>query len=221
MHLFDPSYFFYGGDAIVGGHLPNAVGCAYARKYQGQNNAVMAIFGDGATNGGAFFESLNIASAQKLPLIFLCENNGYAIGTKIERVSPFKKQAHKAKAYMPTIEVDGMDPLAVYRSVKKALEYVSDDLGPIFIEAMTCRFEGHSMSDSNSYRSSQEMKICKSQDPIEKIKNMIDPKIANELEKKAQEVINEAVEFAKNSPSPDISDLKKHTFTQEIKDVIS
>ena len=95
MHLFEPSRFFYGGDAIVGGHIPNAVGCAYARKYQGNDDGVMVIFGDGATNGGAFFESLNNAATQKLPLLFLCENNEYAIGTNIQRVAPFREQAKK------------------------------------------------------------------------------------------------------------------------------
>jgi len=120
MHLFDPSRFFYGGDAIVGGHIPNAVGCAYARKYKEEEEGVLVIFGDGATNGGAFFESLNIASAWKLPIIFLCENNRYAIGTEITRVSPFLEQSRKAAPYMPTREVDGMDALAVYEAVKEA-----------------------------------------------------------------------------------------------------
>ncbi len=221
MHLFDPSHFFYGGDAIVGGHLPNAVGCAYARKYQGQNYGVMAVFGDGATSGGAFFESLNIASAQKLPLVFLCENNRYAIGTKIERVSPFEKQAQKAKPYMPTVEVDGMDAIAVYDEVKKAQEYVCDGHGPIFVEAFTCRFEGHSMSDSNSYRSSQEMSICKSKDPIKRVRKKIDPSIAEELETRAQKTVDDAIEYAKNSPLCDTAELKKNIFTKEIAHVVS
>ncbi len=221
MHLFDPSRFFYGGDAIVGGHLPNAVGCAYARKFQGQKHGVLVLFGDGATNGGAFFESLNIASAQKLPLLFLCENNRYAIGTRIERVSPFAKQANKAKPYMPVVEVDGTDVIAVYEAVSKAQHYISEGHGPIFIEAMTCRYEGHSMSDSNSYRSSQEMAICKSQDAIEKIKEKIDPKLVQILEQKAQKVVDDAVEFAKNSLQPDIKDLKKNIFTEEFTHVVS
>jgi len=221
MHLFDPSHFFYGGDAIVGGHLPNAVGCAYARKYQGEEHGVMAIFGDGATNGGAFFESLNIAAAQKLPLVFLCENNRYAIGTRIDRVAPFEKQAEKAKPYMPTVEVDGMDPIAVYHAVQKAQQYVSEGHGPIFVEAMTCRYEGHSMSDANAYRSTQEMNICKQQDPIEKLKAKIDPEVTKELEEKAQKVVDEAVTFAADSPEPDVADLKKHIFTQETSHALS
>ena len=221
MHLFDPSHFFYGGDAIVGGQLPNAVGCAYARKYQGSEDGVLVMFGDGASNGGAFFESLNIAAAWKLPLVFVCENNHYAIGTAIERVSPFEKQAHKAKPYMPTVEVDGMDAEAVYEAVSKAQHYVSQGHGPIFIEAMTCRFEGHSMSDSNSYRSTQEMAICKAKDPLEKLKPKLEVATREALEKRAQKVIEEAVEFAHSSPQPEIADLKKHIFTQEQADVIS
>ncbi len=221
MHLFDPSHFFYGGDAIVGGQIPNAVGCAYARKYQGQEDGVMVIFGDGATNGGAFFESLNIAAAQKLPLVFLCENNRYAIGTRIDRVAPFEKQAHKATPYMPTLEVDGMDTIAVYETVRKAQQHVSEGHGPIFVEAMTCRYEGHSMSDANAYRSTQEMQICKSQDPIERLKAKLDPQTAKSLEEKAQKVIDEAVAFATEAPEPAIGDLKKHTFSEEFGHVVS
>ncbi len=155
MHLFDPSHYFYGGDAIVGGQIPNAVGCAYARKYNGIEDGVMVVFGDGATNGGAFFESLNIASAQKLPLLFLCENNRYAIGTEITRVAPFLEQSKKAKPYMSTMEVDGMDAVAVYEAVREAQKQIQNGHGPIFLEAFTCRYEGHSMSDAGNYRSPQ------------------------------------------------------------------
>jgi len=221
MHLFDPSRFFYGGDAIVGGQLPNAVGCAYARKYQNQEHGVMVVFGDGATNGGAFFESLNIASAQKLPLLFLCENNHYAIGTRIDRVSPFEKQAQKAKPFMPVLEVDGSDAIAVYEAVSKAQEHITEGHGPFFIEAMTCRFEGHSMSDANSYRSTQEMQICKSQDPIEKLKPKINPEMAEHLKQKAEEEVEKAVAFALNSAEPDLSDLKNHIFSEEFSNVVS
>ena len=221
MHLFSPEHCFYGGDAIVGGQIPNAVGCAYARKYQGEEHGVLVVFGDGATNGGAFFESLNIASAQKLPLLFLCENNRYAIGTRIDHVAPFEKQSHKANPYMPTIEVDGSDAIAVYKAVSQAQKHIIDGHGPIFVEAFTCRFEGHSMSDANSYRSPQEMQICKSQDGIEKLKAHLDPDKAAQLEAKAQKEIEEAVEFALNSPEPDPSDLKKHIFSEEVPHALS
>ena len=221
MHLFDPTHFFYGGDAIVGGHIPNAVGCAYARKLQKHHNGVLVMFGDGATSGGAFFESLNIAAAQKLPLAFLCENNNYAIGTHISRVSAFEEQVEKAKAYMHTIEVDGMDVVAVYEAISKAQKHINEGHGPIFIEAITCRFEGHSISDSNSYRSKQEMLICTSKDPIDQVKENIDPLLTDALEKKAILVVEDAVAFALNSPEPELSELKKYIFTEELQHVVS
>ncbi len=227
MHLFEPKLDFYGGDAIVGGQIVNAVGCAYARKYQESENAVMVIFGDGASNGGAFFESLNISSAWQLPVLFLCENNEYAIGTKITRVSHFEKQSNKAKPYMRTIEVDGMDALAVYEAVSEANKYILEGNGPCFVEAMTCRYEGHSIADPNSYRSAEEMKICKERDPIQRLKKSLkenfdssDEVIAN-LEKKAEDEIEKAVEFALNSNEPDISTLYDNVFCKECGNVVS
>ncbi|ADN08532.1 thiamine pyrophosphate-dependent dehydrogenase E1 component subunit alpha [Sulfurimonas autotrophica] len=221
MHLFEPSRFFYGGDAIVGGQLPNAVGCAYARDLQGSEEGVMVIFGDGATNGGAFFESLNIAAAHKLPLLFVCENNQYAIATKITRVAPFKEQAKKAEPYMLTYSVDGMDAEAVYECVKKAKKQIEEGHGPIFIEAFTCRYEGHSVSDSNAYRSAQEMKHCKAKDPIEYFKNelkekwLCTDKELEEIEAKVQKTIQEAVEYAENSPQPELRVLYENVFDEE------
>ena len=215
MHMFSSELGFYGGDAIVGGHIPNAVGCAYARKLQGISDGTMVVFGDGATNCGGFFESINIASAQKLPLLFLCENNKYAIGTHIDKVSPFTKQAKKAEAFMETIEVDGMDVLSVYESVAKAQAYLQEGKGPIFIEAMTCRFEGHSISDANQYRNDEEMTKCKEADPITRLKSDINAQRAEELEEQAIQMVEEAVEFAKQSPEPKIDELKKYMFTPE------
>jgi pyruvate dehydrogenase E1 component alpha subunit len=225
MHLFDPSHFFYGGDAIVGGHIPNAVGCAYARKYQGSEHGVMAVFGDGATNGGAFFESLNIASAWKLPVLFLCENNGWAIGTSIDRVAPFHEQHKKAKPYMPTMEVDGMDAVAVYETVKEAQRYIEEGHGPIFVEAYTCRYEGHSMSDAATYRSPQEMQICKAKDPIERMKKYlqerfgVDEETLEKIERRAQQAVDEAVAFAAESPEPDVTELYDHILCKECANV--
>ena len=220
MHIFDTSHFFYGGNAIVAGHIPNAVGCAYARKYQGIDSGVMVVFGDGASNAGAFFESLNIASAQKLPLVFLCENNRYAIGTKITRVSLFEHQSQKAKAYMPTIEVDGMDAVAVYEAITKAKEYIQEGHGPIFVEAFTCRYEGHSVSDANSYRSKQEMDLCKQNDPIAKQKEYLqksfelDDEYIASLDAKAKEEVAKAVEYALQSPEPQPKDRFENLFCE-------
>ena len=222
MHLFEPTLHFYGGDAIVGGHLPNAVGCAYARKFQNAQDGVMALFGDGATNGGAFFESLNIASAWKLPLLFLCENNRYAIGTEITRVSPFLEQSKKAEPYMPTIQVDGNDAIAVYNAIKEARAYIEKGHGPIFVEAFTYRWEGHSMSDAGRYRSPQEVDMWKSKDPIERMKKILidryemsEEEVAK-LDKKAQDVVDEAIEFAIESPEPDVDELFDNIFVERI-----
>jgi len=227
MHLFEPSRFFYGGDAIVGGHIPNAVGCAYARKYQGSEDGVMVVFGDGATNGGAFFESLNIAATHKLPLLFLCENNEYAIGTNIKRAAPFREQAKKAEPYMLTYTVDGMDVKAVYETVRKAQIQIQEGHGPVFVEAFTCRYEGHSVSDSNAYRSPQEMNHCKAKDPLEKFKKELQQKwLCSEseiksIEAKAQKAVDEAVEFAENSPEPELDALFESVFYEERENVVS
>jgi len=222
MHLFEPSRFFYGGDAIVGGHIPNAVGCAYARKYQGNDDGVMVIFGDGATNGGAFFESLNNAATQKLPLLFLCENNEYAIGTNIQRVAPFREQAKKAEPYMLTMSVDATDAEAVYKTISEARELIEKGHGPVFVEAFTCRYEGHSVSDSNAYRSTQEMAHCKAKDSLERCRTrlmerwMCSEEDVLRLEKKAQKVVDEAVLFAQNAAEPEVSALFEHVFVGEV-----
>ena len=222
MHLFEPSRFFYGGDAIVGGHIPNAVGCAYARKLQGAEDGVMAIFGDGATNGGAFFESLNIAATHKLPMLFLCENNEYAIGTNIKRAAPFREQAKKAEPYMLTYSVDGMDVEAVYEAVSSARKQIEEGHGPIFVEAFTCRYEGHSVSDSNAYRSAQEMNRCKAKDAIEHFKVRLrerwmcsDAEI-EALETKAQKAVDDAVAFAESATEPNADALYEHLFVEEV-----
>ena len=222
MHLFEPSRFFYGGDAIVGGHIPNAVGCAYARDLQGSDDGVMVIFGDGATNGGAFFESLNIAATHKLPLLFLCENNEYAIGTNIRRAAPFREQAKKAEPYMLTQSVDGMDVEAVYEAVSAARKQIEEGHGPIFLEAFTCRYEGHSVSDSNAYRSAQEMSHCKAKDALEHFKARLREKWMysdaeiEALESKAQKAVDEAVTFAENATEPNAAALFEHVFVEEV-----
>jgi len=220
MHLFDPSHFFYGGDAIVGGHLPNAVGCAYARKFQESEHGVLALFGDGASNSGAFFESLNIASAWKLPLLFLCENNQYAIGTKITRVSPFLKQRQKAEPYMRTIEVDGNDALAVYEAIREGQEHIQKGHGPIFVEAMTYRYEGHSVSDAATYRSAEELEIWKGKDPIARMKKVLQERFVmsetelEEIERSAQVSVDKAVTFAQESPEAGVETLHQYVFRE-------
>lgn len=226
MHLFDPSLNFYGGDAIVAGHLPLATGCAYARKIQGEKAGVFTIFGDGATNAGAFFESINIAAAWKLPLIFFVENNYYAIGTRIGWVSPFEELYNKAKNFMPAKRIDGMNVCEVYKAVMEAKEHIENSLGPYFIEAETYRYEGHSMSDNGKYRSEEEMDIFKSRDPIENLKKealrlgIVSQEYFDSADQKAQEVVQEAVEFAAASPEPNLKELYEDVYCKECTNVI-
>lgn len=226
MHLFEPNLDFYGGDAIVAGHIPIATGCAYARKVQGEKAGVFAIFGDGATNAGAFFESLNIAAAWKLPIIFFVENNYYAIGTRIGWVSPFEELYHKARVCMPSKRIDGMNVCEVYRAVTEAKEYLENGLGPYFIEAETYRYEGHSMSDNGKYRSEEEMEIFKSRDPIENLKKealrlgIVESGYFEAADKRAKEVVKEAVEFAAASPEPPLFELYEDVYCKECTNVI-
>jgi len=227
MHLFEPKLSFYGGDAIVAGHLPIAVGCAYARKIQGENAGVFAIFGDGASNAGAFFESINIASAWKLPIIFFAENNYYAIGTHISWVSPFVELYKKAKNHMPSKRINGMDVCEVYNAVLEAKEHIENGLGPYFIEAETYRYEGHSMSDAGKYRSEEEIEIFKRRDPIENLKKkalelgIVDEEYFQEADAKVEKVVNEAVEFAASSPEPEDYELFEDVFCKECENAVS
>ncbi len=227
MHLYSSKFNFYGGNAIVGAQIPHAVGAAYARKYLGHMEGVMVAFGDGATNAGNFYESLNLAAVYKVPLLFLCENNYYAIGTRIDRVSAFKDLYLKAKDYMPAIQVDGMDVFAVFEAVSKAKEYIETEGKPFFIEALTYRYEPHSMSDSGDYRSPRELKIAKDRDPIQKLidrgleEGFLTEEYIKSVDEKVQQEIEEAVEFALNSPEPDMDELYKDVYCEVCENVIS
>jgi pyruvate dehydrogenase E1 component alpha subunit len=167
MHLFDPKRGFMGGYAIVGGHLPIAVGLALASSYLKNGRIVLNIFGDGAVNQGEFHESLNLASVWKLPVFFLCENNLYGMGTDVRRVSAEPEIHKRACAYnIPAERVDGMDLLAVREAARRAVEWVRRGKGPYFLEAVTYRFRGHSMADPEFYRDKEEVQRWKEQDPI-------------------------------------------------------
>ncbi len=227
MHLYDPKFNFYGGNAIVGAHLPHAVGAAYARKYTGDTTGVLASFGDGATNSGNFFEAINMAATWQVPVIFLCENNYYAIGTRVDRASPFADLYKKAKDYMPAVQIDGMDVFEVFETVKKAKEYVETEGKPYFIEALTYRYEPHSMSDTGDYRSPRELKIAKDKDPIENLKKkglekgLLTQEYIKFVDDKVQQIVEEAVEFALNSPEPPLEELYNDVFCEVCIDVIS
>ena len=219
MHLFDNQLRFLGGYAIVAGGLPIAVGVGMALNYKEEDCIVAAFFGDGATNAGAFHESLNVASAWKLPIIFICENNFFAIGTSLARVSPSQELYKRIKAYgMPSEKVDGMDVLAVRKATEKAVERAREGEGPSFIEAATYRYRGHSMSDPDDYRTKREAKIWKERDPIVKLaKHLRDNVIiaADDLKELQDEVnrkVDESIKFADASAWPELEELMKDIY---------
>lgn len=208
MHLADISLNFWGGHAIVGAHLPLAAGLALADKYQGKNSATICFFGEGATNIGYFHEALNLSVVWRLPVLWVCENNKYGMGTSIERASAVSEVRQKAAGYgMPAERVDGMDVLAVRRATEAALARVRVD-GPMLLEAVTYRYRGHSMGDPERYRPSSEIERWREDDPIGLFhrKLITDHKIkAEELateERRAEEVVTEAVAFAESSAEP-------------------
>lgn len=221
MHLFDNKLRFLGGYAIVAGGLPIAVGVGMALHYKDEDSVVTTFFGDGATNAGAFHESLNTASAWKLPIIFICENNFFAIGTSLERVSPSKELYKRVKAYnIPSERVDGMDVLAVREATERAIEKAREGEGPSFIEALTYRFRGHSMSDPDDYRTKREEKIWKERDPIIKLakqlrdKAIISPDELKELQDKVNAKVDESIKFADESSWPELEELMKDIYVE-------
>ncbi|MSN26147.1 MAG: pyruvate dehydrogenase (acetyl-transferring) E1 component subunit alpha [Geobacter sp.] len=210
MHLFDPNLNFMGGYAIVGGQLPIAVGLAFSAKYRREDRLAACFFGDGAVNQGTFHESLNWARLWELPVLFICENNFYGIGTEVHRSSALASIHKRTCGYdIPSEKVDGMDVIAVYRAVKHAAERVRETSLPYFIEATTYRFRGHSMADPAKYRSAAEHEVWKARDPIPALaKRLIEEEItdAGHLEGilgNCRTVVQEAVKFAEESPWPE------------------
>ncbi len=226
MHLYEPRMDFYGGNAIVAAHLPHAVGAAYARKMLGEKAGVLCIFGDGATNNGTFFEAINMAALWEVPVLFLCENNYYAIGTHISRSSSIKDIYIKAKDYMPLEVVDGMDVFAVYEAVVRAKAYIEDYGKPYFIEARTYRFEGHSMADKGDYRSPRELDMFKRRDPIKLLveRSLKEGWLTQEqidlIDKKVEAIVEDSVKFALDSPEPSEEELYTDLYCGVCSDVI-
>ena len=220
MHLFDNQLRFLGGYAIVAGGLPITVGVGMAIQYKDDNAVAVTFFGDGATNAGAFHESINVAAAWKLPIIFICENNFFAIGTSLDRVAPPKELYKRIKAYgIPSERVDGMDVLAVREATSRAVERAREGDGPSFIEAITYRYRGHSMSDPDDYRTKREEKIWKERDPIIKLakqlrdKAIISPDDLKELQDGVNKTVDEAVAFADSSSWPELKELMTDIYT--------
>ncbi|MFQ5840593.1 MAG: pyruvate dehydrogenase (acetyl-transferring) E1 component subunit alpha [Candidatus Methylomirabilales bacterium] len=219
MHFFDANIGLYGGWAIVAAHLPIAVGLALVSQYLDRDQVVLCIFGDGATNNGYFHEALNMASVWKVPVVFLCENNLYGMGTAVHRCSAVREMVRKAAAYdIPGEQVNGQDILAVRDAVLRAVTHAREGKGPGFVEALTYRFRGHSMADPVLYRDKSEAEEWKERDPIllfrrrlEQEKLLKDADVER-IEREADEIIAEAVQFAEESPDPALTSLTEDVY---------
>lgn len=215
MHLFDAAKRFMGGHAIVAGQMPLALGLAFAQKYQGTDGVTVCFFGDGSTNQGIYHETLNLAAVWNVPMLFFLENNGYGMGTSVERVragSPdFYTDADKYG--IEAVAVDGMDVLAVREATEAAVKKLRAGGGPLFIEAKTFRYVGHSYADGQKYRSNDEIDEWRKRDPVETYPQMlVKHKIATQkeivaLQSDVDTQVAEAVKFAEESPQPDAGEL--------------
>jgi pyruvate dehydrogenase E1 component alpha subunit len=219
MHLVHPERHFWGGYAIVSGHLPIATGIGLALKYQQQDAVAVCIFGDGATNAGAFHEAMNMAAIWKLPVVFLCENNLYGMGTHHSYVSAVPQMSTKALAYdMASEIVDGQDVLAMYDAMRRAVAHCKAGDGPFFLEAMTYRFRGHSMADPETYREKEEIDIYRDRDPLILFKTrLIEAGKAGEedftaIEEQIEQELEAAIAFADESPFPEPSTIFDHVY---------
>ena len=222
MHLADVEKNFWGGHAIVGAHLPLAAGLALGDQYQGNAAVTICMFGDGATNIGFFHEALNLSKVWNLPVLWVCENNQYGMGTAVERASAVSEIRRKADGYgMKNAVADGMNLMDVREVAGKMMEEIRAGSGPQFLEIMTYRFRGHSMGDPERYRKQEEIRKWEENDPIGIYrKYLVEHQIASEDELNAQDQsaekeIAEAVEFAENSPEPAAEELFKHIYVEE------
>jgi pyruvate dehydrogenase E1 component alpha subunit len=209
MHLADVPRRFWGGYAVVGGHLPLAAGIALAEQYRGTDSAVLCYFGDGSTNIGYFHEALNLAGVWDLPVVWIAENNQYGMGTAVQRASAVVNLIDKAAAYgVHGVQVDGMNVMEVHEATCVALERIREGQGPQFLEMITYRFEGHSMGDPLRYRTKDEVEKWRDDDPIGVLERyLINQEFASsdeleEIDKNVDKEIEEAVRFAEESPLP-------------------
>jgi pyruvate dehydrogenase E1 component alpha subunit len=214
MHLFDMERRFLGGYGIVGGNLPLAAGVALAADYTGTEDAVLCMFGDGASNQGTFGETMNLVALWDLPVVFMVINNQFGMGTALERHSAVTDLSRKAEGYgVPGTRCDGMDVLDVEGCVAEALRKAREDRQPQLVEAVTYRFRGHSMADPEEYRTKEEVEEWRSRDPIVTFKdrlskeNVISGEDFEKLDEKVVGIVDEAVEFADSSPFPDLDSL--------------
>jgi pyruvate dehydrogenase E1 component alpha subunit len=221
MHIFDAGARFYGGNAIVGGGLPLAVGLALADKLQGRHRVTACFFGEGAVAEGEFHEALNLAALWRLPVFFCCENNLYAMGTAVERSESQLDMALKAAAYeIPAWAVDGMDVLAVEEAARRQTDIVRSGAGPAFLELRTYRFRAHSMYDPELYRSKDEVEHWRERDPIELFKrrleqeHVLDDEQLEAIESEVAAEVAEAIEFAEQGTLEPVEDLTRFVYSE-------
>ena len=221
MHMFDREVNFFGGHGIVGGQIPLGAGIAFAEWYNKTDNVCICYMGDGAVRQGAFHEALNMAMLWKLPVIFVIENNGYAMGTSVQRTSNVTDLYKLGSAYdMPSFSVNGMRPEDVHEAVAEAAERARKGEGPTLLEFKTYRYKGHSMSDPAKYRTKEELEKYKQTDPIEHVRDLIlKKKYASEealagIDEKIKAAVDDAVRFAEESPYPTTDEVYKDVYVQ-------
>lgn len=221
MHLADVSRHFWGGYGIVGGHVPLGTGIALAEQYKGTDAVVLCYMGDGSTNIGYFHEALNMAGVWELPIIYIVENNNYGMGTAVDRASAVPEMSAKALAYgMDPRKVDGMNVVAVYEATKAAIDAIHNGKGPQFIDAITYRYEGHSMGDPLRYRTKEEVAKWREDDPIGVLERQIFKAKAakkedlEKIDEAVEKVIDEAVDFADKSPFPSLDSLFDNIYVE-------
>lgn len=222
MHFFAPDKGFYGGHGIVGAQIGTGAGLAFAEQYKGTDSVALCFFGDGAARQGMLHETFNMAMLWKLPVIFICENNMYAMGTSVERTSNVLDIYKLANAYdMPSATIDGMSAEAVHEGVERAVKRARAGEGPTLLEIKTYRYRGHSMSDPAKYRTKEEVEEYKDKDPINQVLATIQKnKWATEAEieainEKVKQEVEHCVQFAEESPWPSDDELLKDVYVQE------
>lgn len=221
MHFFDARSKYFGGNGIVGAQIPIGTGIAFAEKYKGTKNLCVTMFGDGASRQGALYESFNMAMTWKLPVLYIVENNGYAMGTSVERTSNVEELWKIGLSFeMPSESVDGMSPESVHEAISRAAEHIRAGNGPYFLEIRTYRYKGHSVSDPAKYRTKEEVQAYQDRDPIKVTEEkIISGKIATAEEIQAikdliKAEVEDAVEFAENSPYPDAAELYTDNYVE-------
>ncbi|HHM06062.1 MAG TPA: pyruvate dehydrogenase (acetyl-transferring) E1 component subunit alpha [Gammaproteobacteria bacterium] len=222
MHIFDVAHRFMGGYALVGGPFPLAAGLAKAIKLKGDDDIAICFLGDAANNQGTFHESMNMASLWKLPVLYVCENNLYGIGTRIDRSTAVLDQYKRVAAYdIPAAQTDGQDIEKVYAAAQVAVDHVRGGQGPYFLELMTYRYRGHSMSDSNAYREKEEERQWSARDPIIILRDrLIEAGELSADEYKAMDdqilddIENDVIKFAEESPFPKVEELEKYVLAE-------